>query len=54
MTYYRIDTMFMYLQAVQGATAEAFQSILGENGVNLLSETVSQPVMDELYRKRFP
>ena len=52
-TYYRIDTMEMYLRAVQGATAEAVQSIFGDKAVNLLSETVPQPVMDELYRRRF-
>ena len=52
-TYYRIDSTAMYLQAVQGATAEAFHSIFGDHAPNLLSETVSQPVLEELYRKRF-
>jgi hypothetical protein len=52
-TYYRIDSTAMYLQAVQGATAEAFKSIFGDQGVDLLSETVSPPVMDLIYRKRF-
>lgn len=52
-TYYRIDSTAMYLQAVQGATAEAFQSIFGDKGVDLLSETVSAPVLDEIYRKHF-
>jgi hypothetical protein len=51
-TYYRLDTTAMYLQAVQGATAEAFQSIFGDHAVNLLSETVPPPVMESLYRRR--
>jgi peptidoglycan hydrolase-like protein with peptidoglycan-binding domain len=52
-TYYRIDSTAMYLQAVQGAVAEAFQKIFGDQAPNLLPETVPKPVLDEIYRKRF-
>ena len=51
-TYYRLDTRAMYVQAVQNAVSEAFQSMFGDQGVNLLSATVSKPVMENIYRKR--
>jgi|GEM_PF-666891 len=53
-TYYRLDTTEMYVRAVENAVSEAFQGMFGEHGVNLLSETVSKPLMDEIYRKHFP
>jgi hypothetical protein len=52
-TYYRLDTRAMYVQAVQNAVSEAFQSMFGDHGVNLLSATVSKPMMENIYRKRF-
>lgn len=52
-TYYRLDTRAMYAQAVQNAVSEAFQSMFGDQGVNLLSATVSKPVMENIYRQRF-
>jgi hypothetical protein len=52
-TYYRLDTRAMYVQAVQNAVSEAFQSMFGDQGVNLLSATVSKPALENIYRKRF-
>ena len=52
-TYYRLDTRAMYVQAVQNAVSEAFHNMFGDHGVNLLSETVSKPAMEAIYRKRF-
>ncbi len=51
LTYYRIDSTAMYLKAVQDAAAEAFQGVCGEQGVPLMSEVVSPPVMESLYRR---
>jgi len=51
-TYYRLDTRAMYVQAVQNAVSEAFQSMFGAQGVNLLSHTVSKPAMEAIYRRR--
>ena len=52
-TYYRQDTRAMYVHAVQNAVSEAFQSMFGDKSVNLLSATVSKPVLEDIYRKRF-
>lgn len=51
LTYYRIDSTAMYLKAVQDAAAEAFHGVCGEQGVPLMSEVVSPPVMESLYRR---
>ena len=51
-TYYRQDTSAMYVQAVQNAVSEGFQSMFGQQAVNLLSATVSKPVLENIYRKR--
>ena len=42
----------MYVQAVNNAVSEAFQSMFGDQGVNLLSQTVSKPALEAIYRKR--
>jgi hypothetical protein len=51
-TYYRLDTRAMYVQAVHNAVSEAFQSMFGDHGINLLSASVTKPVMENIYRKR--
>ena len=51
LTYHRIDSTAMYLKAVQEAVAEAFNGIFGERDVPLMSEIVSPPVMEGLYRR---
>jgi hypothetical protein len=52
LTYYRLDTTAMYLQAVQDAVSEAFAKIFGEQGSTLLPNLVPPTVMQELYRMR--
>ena len=52
LTYYRIDTTAMYLQAVQGVVSEVFQQIFGEQGAELLPNLIPPNVMEELYRLR--
>ncbi|MEI9966926.1 MAG: hypothetical protein WDN67_04880 [Candidatus Moraniibacteriota bacterium] len=52
-TYYRLDTRAMYVQAVQNAVSEAFHSMFGDQKVDLLPGTVSKPVLEAIYRRRF-
>lgn len=52
-TYYRIDSMTMYVQAIQDAVAEAFQAMFGEQQIDFLPNRVPQPVLNGIYRGRF-
>ena len=51
-TYYRQDTRAMYVQAVQNAVSETFQTMFEDKGVNLLPLSMSKPVIENFYRKR--
>ncbi|MGC3990841.1 MAG: hypothetical protein QM796_14415 [Chthoniobacteraceae bacterium] len=51
-TYYRIDSMEMYVLAMQAAVSEAFEEIFGDKGFQLLPGTIEKPIMDDLFRKR--
>jgi len=51
LTYYRIDTAHMYLQAVQQAVAESLNGMFGEKGMTLIPKTVAKPVLDRIYRR---
>ena len=48
-TYYRIDTMLMFREAVHNAVLEVIDTITAEKGVRALSESERRPIMREFY-----
>jgi hypothetical protein len=50
-TYYRLDTMEMFQQAVHNAVLEVIDSMTADKGVRALSESERKPIMREFYAK---
>jgi hypothetical protein len=50
-TYYRLDTARMYVEAVDRAVTEAFNSMFVDTGVKFVPNVLEKPVLDELYRR---
>ncbi len=50
-TYHRIDSNEMYARAMRDTVDEVFQDMFADQGVPLMSEIVSPPVMESLYRE---
>lgn len=50
-TYYRIDSMLMYEQAVHAAVMEVLDEVTSEQGVASLSEADRKPIMRDVYAK---
>ena len=50
-TYYRIDTAQMYVEAVKRAVTEAFNTLFVDTGVKFVPNVLEKPVLDELYRR---
>ena len=50
-TYYRIDTAQMYVEAVNRAVNEAFNTLFVDTGVKFVPNVLEKPVLDELYRR---
>jgi len=51
-TYYRIDTMLMFQQAVHNAVLEVIDAMTADKGVRALSETERRPIMKEFYSRK--
>src|SRR5262249_40238622 len=51
-TYYRIDTMEMFQQAVHNAVLEVIDAMTTEKGVRALSDSDRKPFMREFYQRK--
>lgn len=51
-TYYRIDLMLVYQEAVHQAVLEVVDEITTTNGIKPLTESERKPILTELYRRR--